>query len=846
MKQDTQQIWQHNRIIIAISIVILLMALLFRQQLYGVLGEQNYISIHLIIELFIITIAFMIAIQTWMIFPHSLSSYRLWLGALFFAVGLLEIAHTLTFTGMPFFIAESSEYRTAWFNLVARYTEVIAILAIVISNDRLVASRRRWYAYSVALIYFGMWFLAIFSSVPLLPELVDNGVGTTATKNILEYGAIVIRFVIIAIVFVRFRLSDVFSVMLIISFVYLMMSDYYFTTYKTMYDINNFVGHLFKLAGFYFLQRAVFHTAVEEPFIKQKAAEQQLLQNEKFLQTITTNMGEGLIVLNKAGELTYMNIEAERILKWSQKELLGKNVHDYIHRKGNGSLCPKEECPNMKSIKYGRHYRIREDYFVQKQGTLFPVSYVVTPIFENEEVTGAIMVFRDISQQKIDQEKIHNMAFYDELTKLPNIRFLKEKLLEMINRKERIVIIILDIDRFKNINEALGHPFGDLILQEVASRLQNINSKLVARLTGDEYALVITDVMETSDIHELAEQIQAEMKEPLRAQDLFLNVSLSAGVAFYPEHGTNVDELIQRANLALVEAQQKRNNFQIYDPSQDGIALERLVLENDLHHALEKGELHVVYQPQINIQTGAIIGVEALIRWKHPTQGWISPEEFIPIAEDNGLVVPIGEWVLRTACSQMKRWHEQGLSNLFVGVNLSIRQFYQQNLVSMIKEILEDTNLSPQYLELEITESMMMNVEHSTETLQALKKIGIHVSIDDFGTGYSSLSYLRRLQVDRLKIDQSFVGDLQSDESDSTIISTIVSMARHLNLEVIAEGVETLKQTTILLNQRCYQAQGFLFSEPLTGEDFMSEYNQLQQHVKEIVGGTQVEFDWNI
>lgn len=837
--QNIRQFWQEHGVIISLSFFILIMATFFRQSLYGIFGEQNYLSVHIIMEFFIITIAFTIAIQSWMVFPHILSSYRLWIGALFFAIGFLEIAHALTYKGMPFFLSESSAYKATWFFMVARLTEVIAMLAIILSKDRLVASQERWMAYGLALIYSFVWFIAIFWPAPLLPELVQEGIGTTTIKNNLQYVGMVVEFLLIFYVMVQFRSKEIFSFMLIVASVYLTTADYFFTTYKSVYDINNFTGHWFQLAGFYFLQRAVYHTSVEEPFQKQKEAEEQLKQSERFLQEITSHMGEGLVVMDTKGRLTYMNLEAERLLQWSQEDLLGKNIHDLIHRKQDGSLFPYEECPCKKSCELGQVFRIKEDWFIRKSGGLFPVSYVATPFFENGEISGTIMVFQDISQQKKDQELIQYMAFHDELTTLPNLRYVKDKMIEMLQQQplQKFALLVLDIDRFKNMNEALGHSFGDLILQAVAARLQDqLSSRMFfGRLTGDEFALILSNVKLEEEILTVVERIQNTMKEPLQSQNLLLNITLSMGVAIYPDHGMDVEDLLQHANMALIEAQQQNKPYQLYKSSMDGKALDRLVLENDLYHALTKEEFHVVYQPQVDIQTGQIFGLEALVRWRHPLHGWISPAKFIPIAEETGLIIPLGEWVLRTACQQMKKWHNMGLPPMVIAVNLSIRQFYQLNLVETVKGILQETGLSPQFLELEITESMMMNVEHAMKTLHSLKQLGIHIAIDDFGTGYSSLSYLKHLPVDRLKIDQSFVRDLLDDQHDTTIVSTIISMARHLNLNVIAEGVETLNQKEVLREKQCQQVQGYLFSPPLTPEDLIQQFAYLQQKARESV-----------
>lgn len=829
-----------NSLVIAVSFFILIMAMFFHETLYGVFGEQNYLSIHLIMEFFVITIAFSIATQSWMVLPHTLSSKRLWIGALFFAIGFLEIAHTVTFKGMPYFLSESSAQRATWFFIAGRLTEVIGILAIVTMKDRLVSPQKRWVAYSLALLYSFLWAILIFPNADLLPELVKEGVGTTALKNNLQYGGMIIKLLVIYFVIVKFRPNQVFNFMLIVASVYLIMADYFFTTYKSVYDINNFIGHLFQLAGFYFLQRAAYHTSVEETFEKQKIAEEQLKQNERFLQTITSHMGEGLIVVDEIGNLSYMNLEAERLLEWSQNELLGKNICNVIHRMKDGEPPPFENCLAVNPSMMREVAWTKEDSFIRKNGLPFPVAYVTTPYLESGQVKGSIMVFRDISQQIKDQEMIHYMAFHDDLTKLPNLRLFKEKLTEIVQLQtdKKAAIFVLDIDRFKNINEAFGHSFGDLILQGIASRLteQIEHNMFLSKLPGDEFAIILSSAMDEDEIITVVERIQNCLKEPLQAQQMLLNVTTSVGVALIPGHGETTEDLLQHANMALMEAQQQNKSFEFYQPSMNGKALERLVFENDLYQALANNELHLVYQPQIDINTGQIVGLEALVRWQHPKYGWISPAKFIPLAEETGLIVPIGEWVLRTAGRQVKQWHEQGLPLFVIAVNLSIRQFYQQNLVELVQDILQETELLPQFLELEITESMMTNVDHAMKTLKSLKALGVHIAIDDFGTGYSSLSYLKHLPFDRLKIDQSFVRDLLNNEGDSTIVSTIISLARHLNLQVIAEGVETSSQMEVLKNLQCHQAQGYLFSPPLAPDEIFLEFEQLQQRAQEKVG----------
>lgn len=693
-----------NYLIILLSFFILIIALFYRQPLYGIFGVKNYLSLHLIIEFFIVTISFAISIQSWITLPHILSSYRLGIGALFFSLGILELAHTITYRGMPFFISASSIYKATWFFTIGRLTAAFGILVIIVSKERTVSSKSRLLAYSVAVLYSAFWLVMIFLPSHFLPQLVKEGTGTTSLKNNLEYAASVIQLAVIYFAAVRYRNHEVFTIMLIIASIYMIIEDYFFTTYKDVYDINNFLGHWFQLAGYYFLLRAVYHTSVEEPFAKQKEA----------------------------------------------------------------------------------------------------------------------------------LEKIQYMAFHDDLTELPNLRFLKEEWAKIIERKlqRKAAFLVIDIDRFKNINEALGHIYGDMVLQAAAARLQETlaANMILGRITGDQFAVIMPEVEENAEIAVAAGKIQSSLVEPLKAPNILLKINVCIGGAIFPDNGADLDKLLQRANMAMLDARKENQCFQFFQPEMDGQALEMLVFENDLYHALSRKELFLVYQPQVNFCKGEVIGIEALLRWRHPERGYISPDKFIPIAEKTGLIIPIGEWVLRTACRQLKEWQDSGLPLSGVAVNLSTRQFYQQNLADTIMEILKDTQLSPQYLELEITESMIMNVEYTMSTLEKLKQLGIRIAIDDFGTGYSSLSYLKNLPVDRLKIDQSFVRDL--NEGNASVVSMIISLAEHLKINVIAEGVETAAQKQILHAQKCCEMQGFGFSPPIKPDEFMETYRLLCEKMK--------------
>ncbi|MCE0448515.1 MULTISPECIES: putative bifunctional diguanylate cyclase/phosphodiesterase [Brevibacillus] len=418
---------------------------------------------------------------------------------------------------------------------------------------------------------------------------------------------------------------------------------------------------------------------------------------------------------------------------------------------------------------------------------------------------------------------IEYQAFHDELTGLPNRRKLHQALQEAIGSNSeqgtRFAVLVLDIDRFKMINDSLGHTYGDRFLQEVSDRIKKSAEGFdvtIARMGGDEFTLICQNVEDDYEFSTLAERVVKEIEIPYLLQGKDYYVSASIGVAVYPDHGCSEEQLLKNADAAMYEVKKNgKNGFQFFTNELDDQVLMRIELERDLRKAVKNDELVLYYQPQIQTGINQLIGVEALVRWNHPTKGTLSPGVFIPIAEETGLIFEIGMWTLKEACKQMKKWHEAGGPLIPVSVNLSSRQFHQPNLVGYIRQILVETGLEPQYLELEITESMMMDAELSTEILKELHEYGVKISLDDFGTGYSSLSYLKLLPIHKLKIDRSFITDITMNPSDQAIVATIISMAKHLNMNVIAEGIETQGQLDFLTENACKEIQGYYFSHPL-------------------------------
>jgi diguanylate cyclase (GGDEF)-like protein len=419
------------------------------------------------------------------------------------------------------------------------------------------------------------------------------------------------------------------------------------------------------------------------------------------------------------------------------------------------------------------------------------------------------------------------MAHHDALTGLPNRRFFMDlldlELAEARRHHNKLPILFLDLDRFKYINDSLGHDIGDELLKEVAERLKHSirESDTVARIGGDEFSILLADIANPDDISGIARKIVDAIKEPYWIRGYQLHSSTSIGISIYPDDADTKEALFKSADIAMYHAKRGGNTYQFYSPSMNMRSIERMRLESWLRQAIGRGELEVYYQPQVTTDTRRVFCAEALVRWNHPEQGVLGPKNFIPLAEETGFITAIDEWVLQTACAQIRSWQEAGLLNLCITVNLSAKEFHKPDIVDRISLILQETGLDPKLLDLEITESVAMKSPETTiANINRLAEIGVHFAIDDFGTGYSSLSYMKRLPIQKLKIDQSFIRDIATDPDDRAIITAVTSMAHNMNMKVIAEGVETEDQFSFLRETHCDEAQGYLFSRPLPAEEF--------------------------
>jgi diguanylate cyclase (GGDEF)-like protein/PAS domain S-box-containing protein len=550
---------------------------------------------------------------------------------------------------------------------------------------------------------------------------------------------------------------------------------------------------------------------------------------------------DALIIVNEAGEIVQMNTSAEELFGFRRAELIGKPVETLVPQSYRDVHVSHRD-------KYHRELRRRpmgggpELHGLRRDGTEFPVEISLAPL---ASPTGTLVIsaIRDISartraeaernylmRERALYAEISRLARQDALTGLPNRTLLHDRLVNAIAAAQRhghrIAVVFLDLDRFKRVNDTLGHAFGDQLLQSVADRLRASvrATDTVSRQGGDEFVILLGEAGTREDLEQTVAKILAAVRTPHRVRGRELHVTASLGIAMYPDDGADVETLIKHADIAMYYAKDHgRDDYQFFTQEMNALLVERQALEDSLRGALDRREFLLHYQPKIDLATGRMIGAEALLRWRHPQHGMVKPQRFVPIAEESGLIVPIGQWVLLEACRQAREWQESGLRPVPVAVNISALEFRSKGFLQRVRSILRETRLDPRLLELELTESVLMESLASTaEMLRELKSMGLRLAVDDFGTGYSSLSYLIQFPIDALKVDQSFLREITGAEDVSPIITAVISMGKSLNHRVIAEGVETPQQLAFLRAQRCEEGQGFHFSRPLPADQFRS------------------------
>jgi diguanylate cyclase (GGDEF)-like protein/PAS domain S-box-containing protein len=574
------------------------------------------------------------------------------------------------------------------------------------------------------------------------------------------------------------------------------------------------------------MDKIVGASAIGRDISERKAAEKDLILMEGRYRGLLEAAPDAMVVVNQIGEIVLLNVQAERQFGYHRDELLGQKVKTIIpdgfaDRLIADSLRSKEDAL-AQQIGTGIDLIGR-----RKDGSEFPIEIMLS---SSESAEGILVTaaIRNVSTARAMSQQMTYSAQHDSLTNLPNRILLNDRITQAIafaqRRAKKIAVLFLDLDGFKHVNDSLGHSLGDKLLQSIASRLVDCvrASDTVSRQGGDEFIVLISEVEQPENATILARRMLRAVTAVHSIDQHNLHITASIGVSVYPDDGLDAETLIKNADTAMYQAKADgRQNYKFFKLDMNVRAVERQSIEEGLRTALERQEFTLHYQPKINLRTSQIVGAEALIRWVHPIRGLVSPAQFIPIAEDCGLILSIGNWVLREACNQAKAWTDAGLGQIIMSVNISAIEFREEAFLEGIFTILKDTGLSPRSLELELTESVLMKRPESTESiLRTLRASGIQVSVDDFGTGYSSLSYLRKFPIDALKIDQSFIRQITADPSETTIVIAIISMGRSLNLRVVAEGVETKAEVEFLQDHQCEEAQGYYFSRPVPPRQF--------------------------
>jgi diguanylate cyclase (GGDEF)-like protein/PAS domain S-box-containing protein len=564
--------------------------------------------------------------------------------------------------------------------------------------------------------------------------------------------------------------------------------------------------------------------------VERKLMEESLYEEKERAQVTLRCIGDGVVCADNLGNITFLNLVAEKTTGWSLQEAAGRPVLEIFNTRDNRSTDSTGMSRAVTILEIQVAHLAASGVLVRRDGVAIPIEESIAPIQNREGQTiGTVIVFRDMSAARSTALQIEHAANHDVLTGLPNRTLVNDRIDQAIISAQgsamKVVVLFLDLDGFKHINDSLGHPIGDKLLQSIAVRLVSCvrNTDTVSRQGGDEFVVLLSDVKQPDAAAAIAAKILKEVAKPHSIGQYELHITASIGVSASPDDGTDAETLIKHAETAMYQTKENgRQGFRFFTSAMNARAVERQLIEEGLRRALERDEFTLHYQPKVCLSTGAIVGAEALIRWMHPVRGMVPPAHFIPIAEDCGLILPIGKWVLRQACEQARIWVDAGYPAIGIAVNVSAAELGEDGFMEDLFGILEKTCLDPRLLELELTESVLMRrVDSTVAILGTLRERGVQIAVDDFGTGYSSLSYLKKFPLDALKIDQSFVRQIGVDGSDTAIVTAVISMAQSLKLKVIAEGVETREELDFLQAHQCDEAQGYYFSRPVPANKLM-------------------------
>lgn len=812
-----QQIKRTRLFTALVMLVLLLCAVVIVLSQLDILQQPvlyfKYVQIHAFMDLFAIVVAAMAFAVGW--HQHKRSLKTVILTSAFFAGAWLDAGHMLSFPDMPYFITPNAISDSIRFWLAARLVTALALLAFALYSMFARGSKGNRYlglGLAIALVFAVYW--VVVKNLGALPSTFQPDLGYTTFTLWAEY-LIIGVYLLAALILMPvawYRGLPARLVYIVVAILILALAEVIVVQNNHRNDLFDLIAHAYKAVAYLFVYWAIFVEAVQEPYDLLKESEQTLALSENKFRGLLEFAPDAVLVLNESDEIITMNQMAETMFGVSRADAVGTDGLGLVPVWEENLESPEIMCQRM-------------------SGAWFPAE-VNRGQLQTPGGINTMVVVRDISERKRLHQTFVDQLTHDALTGLPNrtliIGRLQHSLVDAKMTGYSVAVHSLNIDFFKKVNDTFGYSCGDDVLRQCVERLTGLLAPgdTLARYGGDEFIIVQNRMDSLDQAAMFAAQLLSAMRIPFCIRDQKVFLSASIGIAVYPQDETTEEGLLHKANVAMSSVKRDgKDANRFYVASMDEYLRDRFVLEGHLHNAVQAGELLLHYQPKVHSSTGDLMGVEALVRWQHPTLGLVPPGDFIPIAEDSGLIAEIGLWVLQEACRQACVWHAQGLPLLRISVNLSARQFHQADLPAKIRQVLDESGLDPTLLELEITESAVMrDTESAISALNSLKELGVCLSIDDFGTGYSSLSYLKQFPIDVLKIDRSFVKDVMTDPDDAAIAKAIVGLAHGLGLEVIAEGVETQAQAQFMQAIGCDYMQGYYFNPPLEPEAFAQRY----------------------
>lgn len=784
-----------------------------------VIEPKIFLFWHTVVELFTVVTAMLIFVTGYRAILSTRKGAVVLLGVAFLGVGLLDFLHAMAYAGMPDLITANSPQKSIYFWLAARLLAASALLVyVLLPAVSEVSQLRKRLALALVLAAVGVLAYVGLFWPDRVPALFVQGQGLTPLKIGLEWLIVSVNLVAVVALWLR-RVTLVRECVMALGLAAALsaVSELFFTMLGIIdQDGADLLGHLYKAAAYLYLFHATFNEALRRPL--ERLAAQYLHEN------VTLNAApDGILWVDRAGKILMANPSMETLSGYPPHELVGQNVSLFLPPQLRASHA--QSMLDYFMAPHPRAMGLIDLKLLRRDGQVLPVE-ISLGHWEDEESSHAIAYIRDLTERKKYEATLKHQATHDELTSLPNRWLfhlqLKQAMARTLRAGQHMAIMFLDLDDFKNINDGLGHASGDALLVQVSQRMRGLlrETDVLARMGGDEFAILLTDMTDMDEAANVARKLLLALQEAYRLQDQDVYASASIGIAFCPDDATDSETLLRYADMAMYDAKADgRGNFKLYSADLDRKAHEVMHLHARLKEALEKGTLQLHYQPQVDVLTGAIVGAEALLRWYDAELGQVSPTRLIPVAEATGLILPLSDWVLETACSQIAAWTRGG-TPLRVSVNVSAQQFRQHDLPEKVRATLERTGAQAQWLDIEITESVAMNhPEQAREQLDALVALGCRVALDDFGTGYSSLAYLKALPVHTLKIDKSFMDGVLHDANDATIIRAIIALAQSLGMTLIAEGVETHAQLVFLRQNGCEAFQGWLFAKAMQAGD---------------------------